>query len=1107
MASINAPITSFAGGRIGSLLHGRVDVAAYARAGEIYQNFRPMAQGGLTRRPPMEYIDSFTDHDRQGTLLPFVFNTEQSYLILATTDGFDFFIQDGRIATDSVSATISEGTFATSHSDLADSASITASSTGSGGVSNLVDENTTTSWASLGTGDAYLDFDLSSATTLYDIWLTSDDTDANDAPNTFTLSGSATGAFAGEETTVLTVTADSNWATQERRKYRITTPGSYRYYRLNMTDSEAGVGTYRLSEVSLFDGPWLDNSTGAATITVTGGRLYLDSDGANTSIAEQLVSISETSSNHVLKFEIVHGPISLRIGSTSGEDDILGSDGGYEDLKTGIHHISFDPDGNSSVYIQFYHTANAGRILDNVSIASGTTFRLDCPYAESDLIQLKWKQIGDVLYLAHPDYEPRRLERRGHRSWSITFNRPDDGPFEPLNTTLTTVAGDDTTGEVTLTSNNDLFTSADQGKLMAITDAGQLKSTAASANGVYTDGIKVTGGDASARTFNIQVAASTFDGVVTLESSSGDENNYTSTGKTYTGNANENYYDAKDNQTWYYRLGTTTYVSGTVTMTLNYSGGTSTGIVRIIEVTSATTATTEVLEPLASTDSVKTWQKSSWGSDVGFPVAVTGGFGRLIYGRGTTLWLSVSDDLTSFEEGDEDDKAFSWTLAQASSKGMRWLAFLNRLCIGAQTAEQVGFGNTGAEPVSPTNFQTIDGSEEGVADLQPVTSEGAVLYVHRSTKKLMQFTQNPKAISDDNYISIDLTELDPQILEAGVKRIAIQREPQRRIYAVLNNGKVGELLFRREIEVTAWHEIKTTGRVEDVQVIQQEDEDVVYFIVRRLINGSWKRFIERFGTELVLEDWKNYYLDSALSLDLTYPATTIEASGTTGTITVTADDSVFVSGDTGKIMWLAGGRGAVTYVSGTEVTVALTSDLDEDFGTDPQPANTWGLGSATSAVSGLDHLEGETVTLYADRQNYGEFTVSSGTITKGSEQSTFSVAQVGLSMRSRWKSLKLSYGAQRGTALTMKKAIKTLGLILHRTGETLKYGHSWSKMFFVNTRDSSVNWGEPVPLFTGEKEVNFASQIRRDSRLYAEVEGPEPATILAAIPSIETNEK
>ncbi len=993
MSGVNAPIVDFTGGVFSKRLHGRVNLPNYQNACEEMTNFWPLAQGGMTRRPPLEWFATFEDSTKKGHQLPFVFNVEQNYVVLLTTDGFTFYDEDGLLTIPQVTCTILNGNFSTT-------------------------------------------------------------------------------------------------------------------------------------------GSWSDLSTGTANMTITGGRLWLDSNGGDTAIGQQAVTINNGATKHVLSFQVFHGPVNLRIGTTSGAHDLADE----RNLATGRHYVEFTPPNTNPVYVQFWHEDNAGRAIDNVEVLSGPDFVLPSPYAAVDFEAIHYQQIGDVLYLTHNDYWTRRLERRGSRSWSLVYFLPEDGPFNSINTTQTTLTPSATSGEITLTASSNLFTSDDEGVLFALTGAGQTATATATTDDVRTSGIKVTGLSDTERTFRIEITGSgTW--TVTLQRSSGNENSYADvTGYSWTSPTALNFDDNLDNQTWYYRLVVKpgNYTSGTVTMTLSYTGGSSTGIVRVMWVQSATVAHCEVYDPIPSTGSVVTWKRGAWSPDQGFPVSVSHGYGRLWFGRGTKIWGSKSDDFTSFEEGTNDDQAIAVTIATPSSEGIRYLAFLSNLIIGTKTAEFIGIPNTSSEPVSPSNFQVLSPTNRGGAELMPVTADGSVLFVDRQKKRLFQFTQNPKAFSDTSYISIDLNELSDDLLWDGIKRIAIQRIPQSRVFVLLESGILMSLLFRRDIGdigIAAWSRIPTKGGViEDICVVNRPDRDVVSCIVRRTVNGETQRTIEQLGPEIVLPDEELYCLDSAVGVTLTRPDATATLTERTASVasatpiglllslttpytipagfTVATDAAAFSSGDVGKRIWIAGGQYTITeYVSTEEVTcteVFAATDVDEFGEYRTQPAGRWGFGSQVTTVTGLDHLEGQTVKVYGDMADLGSATVSGGSITV---PRACSVVYAGLEVVSRWKSLKLAYGAQKGTALVQPKALKSIGILLNRTGGQLTYGPSYSVLSNVNTRTSDTAWGEPVPLFNGEKFEAFDARYESDPRLFYEVRGPAPCTVIGHVLSVDERDR
>ena len=136
---------------------------------------------------------------------------------------------------------------------------------------------------------------------------------------------------------------------------------------------------------------------------------------------------------------------------------------------------------------------------------SASIHEITTPYLEADLFELKIAQSADVLYIAHSGYAPRKLERTGHTSWTLTEIDFLDGPYLPTNTTSTTLGLSGTSGSVTVTASAALFVSTDVGRLIRWKDAASdwtwLKITAFTSSTVVTATIR--GQNASATTATV----------------------------------------------------------------------------------------------------------------------------------------------------------------------------------------------------------------------------------------------------------------------------------------------------------------------------------------------------------------------------------------------------------------------------------------------------------------------------------------------------------------------------------------------------------------------------------------------------------------------------
>ena len=96
MAEIRSIKSSFAAGELAPELLGRADLRAYGNGARALRNVFIQSTGGLTRRPGLRHIATLPGPTR---LIPFEFNTEQTYLIAMTEGLMQVFIGDSLVAT------------------------------------------------------------------------------------------------------------------------------------------------------------------------------------------------------------------------------------------------------------------------------------------------------------------------------------------------------------------------------------------------------------------------------------------------------------------------------------------------------------------------------------------------------------------------------------------------------------------------------------------------------------------------------------------------------------------------------------------------------------------------------------------------------------------------------------------------------------------------------------------------------------------------------------------------------------------------------------------------------------------------------------------------
>jgi len=157
-------------------------------------------------------------------------------------------------------------------------------------------------------------------------------------------------------------------------------------------------------------------------------------------------------------------------------------------------------------------------------------------------------------------------------------------------------------------------------------------------------------------------------------------------------------------------------------------------------------------------------------------------------------------------------------------------------------------------------------------------------------------------------------------------------------------------------------------------------------------------------------------------------------------------------------------------------------------------------GSAVTSLSGLYHLEGQSVAILANGATHPDETVSGGGITLDYSSTT---AAVGFSYTSEMQTMRIESGSEDGTSQGKPKRIHAVTLRLFET-VGIEVGNSSSEIDRIPFRDSSMLMDQGIPLFTGDKEIEFPGGFDNDDRIYVRQSQVLPMTVLAFYPRMNT---
>jgi len=747
-------------------------------------------------------------------------------------------------------------------------------------------------------------------------------------------------------------------------------------------------------------------------------------------------------------------------------------------------------------YLRFYR--NGAQILD------GDNFpvEIETQHQTSDLFNMQFVQTDNAMYIVDNENPPQILTRTSHTDWAIRNVPFTNGPFLPENDLDISITPSRTTGNITLTCSAEIFKSTPgvghKGSLWAIEQvrASSIVSGTFSDNGTSLSTPFFIGGYSFTTT-------GTGTGTTTLQRST---NNGISWRNALTPLTNQFF----DNPAEFEEDGAIYRVTltGSNQVDINYNftiaDNINKGVVKITGIVSSTVANASVITELADTSATTTWREGYWSDFRGWPGTLTFHQQRLVYGGSDSfpqeLWFGEQnpDDYANFLEGSLDTAAF--TFALEGQNPIRWLLSQDYLLIGTSgSCGKWGEQGKSATPTSPSfQKQTRNGSFA----LAAMFAGDDIIYVERGGRKVRRFGFD---LQSDKYLSPELTVLSPEITDSGILNADFQLRPDPILWCVLNNGDIATLTHQPEQSVIAWTKQVTDGDFESVAVISSGDnEDEVWVSVERILAGA--RYIERFKPH----DWGSddddlWFVDSGLSYD-GGAAITVTGATQADPGVITAGTHGFSDGD----QVLFSSVGGMVELNGNVYTVA-SSDADTfelkdatgtwDYDTSGFTAYTSGgsVQQVEDTFTGLDHLEGETVKVWADGIVLSDEVVVNGAITIDVASSTVAV---GLPYTAKIETLPIRVDPQ---DISLNKKIKRLWVDLYKSG-TFKFGPG-------STADlSEVNMWEEATLTAKQDLYTSTAKMKQFSFIYAgfqkqtvyvESSEPVPFTVRAIVAELE----
>lgn len=696
-------------------------------------------------------------------------------------------------------------------------------------------------------------------------------------------------------------------------------------------------------------------------------------------------------------------------------------------------------------------TAKDSYTTNNARIEPVNAMKIHHPFGEDELFGVRFAQSADVMYMVQRNNHPIKVVRYFDDDWRVEIPKFSRGPLlDPLGfaedgvTLISTTVDEYDGGYVNITASHPIFTWDDTGRLFKTN--GMYFEIAQPLNLDFLDRSSLSTTalaklvDTPEDELGLFLTSASATGGITLRE--GDPSN---TGLEHNDRATFRVTDEKNMLTLGFREGRRVDI-------YNSEGGTkvvTNALVAKVTRDTIVFAPSVDLPPSGTSPTVyssgfivqKVYDDyasafGAFSARTGYPSAVALFEQRLVL-AGTeeapqTIFFSKVGDLEFFELGTDSTDSLTYTIGSQTIDTIQYIQTARTLILGTSGGEfSVSASSSG--PINPTNTQIVKQASYGSSPTQPVTAGNITLFVQRSGRKVRELVYD---FNSDSYYAPDLTLLAEHITDGGIVECTYQQEPDNIVWIVLNTGELLGMTYRREENVIAWHRHKLGGsfgadefgHVESVCTLKTStDEEDVFLVVKRTVDGETKRFVERLGRiNPDRGEETPYFVDAGISYS----------------------------------------------------------------------------GPATSSLSGLLHLKGETVTILADGAVHADKVVSStGTITLDREATD---VRVGLSYKSILETMRLDYGGEEGTSQAKNMRVREITLRLYEAGFGLKVGATDAEVQEIYFRETSDSMDETVPLFTGDKTIEFSGGFSTNSRIYIEQDKPVSTTILSIYPLLQT---
>lgn len=466
-----------------------------------------------------------------------------------------------------------------------------------------------------------------------------------------------------------------------------------------------------------------------------------------------------------------------------------------------------------------------------------------------------------------------------------------------------------------------------------------------------------------------------------------------------------------------------------------------------------------------------------------------------------TIWMTKSgtESNMSYSLPIKDDDRIKFRVAAREANTIRHIVPLTQLLLLTSSAEW-RVTSVNSDAITPTTISVRPQSYVGASNVQPVIINNTMIYGAARGGHVRECGYSWQA---NGFITGDMSIRSSHLFDNyDLVDMAYSKAPTPIIWMVSTSGKLLGLTYVPEQSIGAWHQHDTDGTFESCTVVAEGKEDVLYVVVKRTINGSSKRYIERMQTRQYSRQEDAFFVDCGATYDgaNTGSVTMTVSGGTTwgpaDSLTLTASSAKFSypgTSDVGDAVVYKDTDGTtyrfrITSVSSTTVAAGRV-DKVIPVALRNVAVTAWSF--ARNSISGLSWLEGKTVNILADGAVHPQRVVTSGLI---SLDRAASVVQVGLPITADLKTLPVAQQIDGGMGQGRVKNVNKAWLRVYQSSGVF-VGPDENNLVEAKQRTTEP-YGTPPALKTQEILVMTTPTWADSGQVFIRQSDPLPLTLV-----------